>query len=540
MTNEPFYVLTYERVSTDDQAKTQSCNDQKSVNDRYAESQGWIVAEQGDYRDEGISGTLLAERDGLQDLLLRCQKDKTIKAVIVSESDRLARGNLAYIPIREALKRCGVRVVAVTQPMLDDSEEGELIGEVFGAINGFFSKISRRKSMRAADEKAKRGWYPSKAPIGYKNVNVGTEDKPERIIVVDEEKAPYIQQIPKLYNQGYSYNEIADRLYPLGLRGNKGETKVPDNEIRAIIFNDFYLGEFIWRGKKYTGKHPPIFNRFEIQKARARSQEKWHVHSTPGLQNKFLFKKLPFFCATDKTHITAHIRKKYYKGTSREAIYEYYHCTKSKGGWQACKQPCINKEDLIDEFTKKAVFPVEIGEDLAEFLFEEMVKDSEGNQQQQKELLHRINIRLGQIDAELKNLFEMRIAGKIETFDGKTQDEVYEDYKFKKQLERKKLLKQKQQIEENNKDWKQKASNFFSDCCDATNKFVKAAEEKQYRFLRRITSNVVLDEKKLVVSHQFPFSLLLKLNGHAVVGPQASALRTFLMETDEMYEPIFT
>lgn len=56
-----FIVLTYERVSTDDQALTKSCDDQKSVNDKFIASNGWGVAENGDYRDEGISALQLRD-----------------------------------------------------------------------------------------------------------------------------------------------------------------------------------------------------------------------------------------------------------------------------------------------------------------------------------------------------------------------------------------------------------------------------------------------------------------------------------------------
>ncbi len=59
---------------------------------------------------------------------------------------------------------------------------------------------------------------------------------------------------------------------------------------------------------------------------------------------------------------------------------------------------------------------------------------------------------------------------------------------------------------------RKKASNFFSDCCNATTKFLEAKEDKQFKFLRRITSNVLLDNRKLVVTHQFPFNYLVNLN----------------------------
>ena len=509
--NDSYYCLTYERVSTEDQVNTPSCDDQKTTNDRYIASQGWQVAKNGDYKDEGLKGSYLPEdRPGLQDLIIRCSEDKSIKAVVCSEADRLSRGNVAFIPIRETLKKFGVKIIAVTQLMVNDTDEGEMLGEILAAINGFFSKITRRKSMRALDEKAARGWYPSWAPLGYLNTNIGTEEKPDRIITVDEDRAPYVRQIPKLYNQGFSYQEISDKFYDEGLRGKNGGKASPE-EIRKIIFNDFYLGEFWWRGKKYDGNHPPLFKYFEVHKARDRSHEKGHIHSGQALKDKFIFKRLPFYCGFCKTlRITAECKIKHYK--KRDAEYIFYHCTKSHGGWTKCTQPSINRDDLVLEFAEKAVKPVNLGEDLAEFLFEEMNRDFVQKKEERLSLIDSMNRRLGQIETELKNLFEMKVAGKIIPMGGKNPDEVYEDYRIKKQMEKNKILEAKKKLEENSLEWKEKASNFFSDCTNATNKFLKAKEEKQHNFLRKISSNLFLEDKKVIVTHKFPFSELVEFN----------------------------
>lgn len=512
---DEFNVLTYERVSTDDQKNTPSCNDQKTVNDRFIKTNGWKLPENADFRDEGISGSTL-DRPGLQDLLIRCEEDKTIKAVIVTETDRLARGNDAYIPIRAMLKKFGIKVFAVTQPMINDTEEGEMFGEILAAINGFFSKMTRRKSMRALDEKAARGWYPSKAPYGYKNVNIGTEEKPDRIIEVNEEEAVYVRQIPKLYNQGLSFQEIADRFYEQGAKGHQNG-RISANEIRIVLFNDFYIGEFKWRGKKYKGKHTPLFSYFEVQKARNRSKEKYHVHPTVELRDRFLFRRLPFFCADCNCRITAEMKVKHYKRTNRTAEYIFYHCTKSKGGWKVCTQPSINGDDLINELAEKAVKPIDLGDDLAEFLLEELDSSIAFQKEEQERLLKQMNLRLGQIDAEVKNLFEMRVAGKIVAIGEKTPDEVYEEYMTKKDIERKNILKAQKNLLEGNDDWKQKASNFFSYCNNATYQFKKAKEDKQYNFVRKVSSNLLLNERKIDITHRFPFSELALWNAHPTV-----------------------
>lgn len=505
---DEYLVLTYERVSTEDQKYTKSCDDQKTTNDRYILKNGWKIAEFGDYRDEGISGTTI-DRPGLQDLIIHCRDDPTIKAVVVTETDRIARGNIAYLFIRELLKENGIKIIAVTQPMIDDSDEGEMFGEIIGAVNGFLAKITRRKSMRALDEKASRGWWPSKAPIGYRNVNIGTEDRPERIIEVNEDEAFYIKQIPALYNSGLSFREIADNFFKLGFKGHEGGN-ISANEVRHILFNDFYLGEFVWRGVRHKGKHTPLFNKIDVIMARNRSKEIGHIHSGEKLKSAFPFKKLPLFCADCNCRITAEKKTKHYKRVHRNAEYILYHCTKSKGGWKQCKQPSINRADLIAEFALKAVAPIDIDRDLADFLIEELYSQEAIQAQEKEKLLENITRRLGQVDNEARKLFDAYISGRVMAIGERSSEQVYEEFRLKKEYERDQLSIQRDKLLNDSDDWKEKASNFFSLCVDAKNRFLSAPEEKQVDFLKVITSNVLLDNKQLVVAHQFPFSALLK------------------------------
>ena len=96
-------------------------------------------------------------------------------------------------------------------------------------------------------------------------------------------------------------------------------------------------------------------------------------------------------------------------------------------------------------------------------------------------------------------------------------DLLIEEYKMKKEIERQELLQVKEKMADGSKDWQQKASNFFSLCCNATNEFLRAKEDKQYLFLRKITSNVFLDNKQLIFTHEYPFSQLAKRGTHPSV-----------------------
>ena len=106
------------------------------------------------------------------------------------------------------------------------------------------------------------------------------------------------------------------------------------------------------------------------------------------------------------------------------------------------------------------------------------------------------------------------LLGRILPLGDKNPDEIYADYLLQKEVEKKRLIDSKHKIENNNGEWKQKASDFFILCQNATDLFLKATEEKQYLFLKRITSDLFLDNSQLIVTHQFPFSALLKQADH--------------------------
>ena len=133
----------YCRVSTEEQANEgHSLDTQEKFCRKFAEGSGYQVAEV--FKDEGKSGTNI-NRPALQDLLTKCQQDKSIASVLVQETDRLARNTKDHLTIRAILQKAGVKLVSVAQPMLDDSPEGKMIDTIIASVNQFQSDINGRK-----------------------------------------------------------------------------------------------------------------------------------------------------------------------------------------------------------------------------------------------------------------------------------------------------------------------------------------------------------------------------------------------------------
>src|SRR6266705_3140107 len=105
-------VALYVRVSTDRQQQAQTIEQQVAQLQSYVGARdGWTVAEEHVFRDDGYSGAKL-DRPGLDAL-----RDQAARAafdlVLVTAPDRLARNCVHQMVVLEELERRGVRVIFI-------------------------------------------------------------------------------------------------------------------------------------------------------------------------------------------------------------------------------------------------------------------------------------------------------------------------------------------------------------------------------------------------------------------------------------------
>lgn len=372
--------LVYTRVSTDEQVKEGlSLDVQKKLCSKWAKDHGYQAV--GIYTDEGKSATTTKGRHGLEDLIINCQKEH-IDAVVVLDTDRLARNPFDHYFIKNQLKKVGTEIKSVSQPMIDESPEGNLVDGIMANVNAFQSQLTGRKVKKSLEKKCQDGWWPGWAPLGYQNFNRGTEDKPERIVVIEPDRAPLITLMFKLYSTGsYSVDKLCDLLYQKGLR-SKNNKKVARSIIYRILHDPFYIGQFKRNGDIYKGNHPSLttpaifktcqrISQLHNQNACRRRKYRW-------LLNGFAY------CATCGSRMYAefHHRKKI----------AYYHCNKRKG----CKEPYAEMNDLekkVELEFKRLQFSKEFTQRIVAKA-KELVKKSRANVEQDKQSLRNALIQL--------------------------------------------------------------------------------------------------------------------------------------------------
>ena len=344
--------LIYSRVSTDEQAKEgQSIDAQIKLCKVYMEQNGYIVAKDGIFKDEGKSGSN-TNRPGLQNLLQRVADDRAINAVFVLDTDRLARNTLDHLSIKTILKKHDVRLISISQPMIDDSPEGNFIDVVLAGANALQSQITGRKSSKVMELKVKAGWWAGVAPIGYINsINPHpTSQLDKRIITPDPEKAELITKMFELYSSNnFSIDALVIKMNDLGLTAKNGG-KLQKSMIHHTLRNPFYYGKMLWKGELYKGKHEPLVE-YDTWLLCQRVMNTHNQNGSRKRKHNFLLNGF-LYCEDCQGRYFGeqHIKK--------GKTYRHYHCG-------VCKRGTYTDVDKLEKQVEKWFAKVEMTEEYA-------------------------------------------------------------------------------------------------------------------------------------------------------------------------------
>jgi site-specific DNA recombinase len=235
-------VALYARVSTDRQQQTQTIEQQVTQLQAYVAAQdGWTVAEEHVFRDDGRSGAKL-DRPGLDAL-----RDQAARAafdvVLVAAPDRLARNFVHQMVVLEELEGRGVQVVFIDRPLSDDPHE-QLVTQIRGAVAEYERTLIADRMRRGRQARLRSGqllpW--TRAPYGYRL-------HPERprdpaAVTVDPAAATIVQELFAAYAAGgVTLHGLAERLTARGTPTPTGKPVWRPNTVRGLLTNPAYKGQ---------------------------------------------------------------------------------------------------------------------------------------------------------------------------------------------------------------------------------------------------------------------------------------------------------
>lgn len=269
----------YIRVSTDDQIEYSPESQRKALRD-YAQKNDLILPASLIFCDEGISGKDAKHRPAFNQMLaLAKSEEHPFDVILVWKFSRFARNQEESIVIKNLLRKSGVEVRSISEPVDPDSAFGSLIERIIEWMDEYYLINLSGEVKRGMLERASRGEAVSIAPFGYRM----TDGK----LVPDPEEAPLVQEIFRTYLAGDGLRAIAMRLNARGVRTHRGN-QLDNRAIEYILHNPVYIGKLRWSKegraastRRYDnpniiivdGVHPPIIEPEIFEAAQQRMAE---------------------------------------------------------------------------------------------------------------------------------------------------------------------------------------------------------------------------------------------------------------------------
>ena len=244
-------VILYARVSSKEQAEEgfSIAAQLKSLRE-YAAARGFHIEQE--FVD--VETAKRAGRAGFEKMVEYLRKhQRTCRVVLVEKTDRLYRNLHDYVTLDDL--DLEIHFVKESFILSDESRSTEkfIHGIKVLMAKNYVDNLSEETS-KGMLEKARQGTWPSWAPIGYTNLEIGTE----RVVVPDPEQAPIVRRMFEWHATGTcSLDEVRQRTIEVSLRGRRGKN-LSKSTVAHTPRNIFYTGMFLWKGQIYQGDHEPL------------------------------------------------------------------------------------------------------------------------------------------------------------------------------------------------------------------------------------------------------------------------------------------
>ncbi len=327
--------VLYARVSSKDQEREGfSIPAQQRLLREYAERNGMLIVEE--YID--VETAKRAGRTAFDKMVAWLRSNRgSCNTILVEKTDRLYRNLKDYVLLDEV------------NPEIHFVKEGEVISEDSRSAQKFIHGIRVLMAKNYVDnlseevtkgmmEKARSGLWPSRAPLGYRNVQA--EDG-KRIMIPDPERAPLVRAMFEWVARGdRSLSQATQRANEAGLRMRKSGRKVGKATVHRILHNPLYCGDVVWQGELTPGLHTPIVSRDLWDRVQEALDDRNRNQRGKSRIHEFAFSGL-MSCAHCGCALSGQIQKE---------RYIYYHCTGFKGD---CGEPYVREEAIAEHFARQ-------------------------------------------------------------------------------------------------------------------------------------------------------------------------------------------
>lgn len=304
----------YIRVSTEDQTEYSPDAQLRELRE-YANAHSMILDDRFIYADEGISGRKADKRPAFQEMIRTAKlKDHPFDVILVHKFDRFARSREDSVVYKSMLKRCGVEVISIKEPLAEGSYGG-VMEAIYESFAEAYSINLGQEVKKGMTEKALRGEIQTAPPYGYtlqslppggkvsaQPTDEGRHDLAPsspglRTFVPHPVEAEYVRELFRRFAAGEGLFPLAKWLTASGQRTHRG-TPFENRTVEYILRNPIYIGKVRWNPAGRTrrdfdnpniiladGHHEPLISRElwdACQQRMAEVKAKWKYHGRPS------------------------------------------------------------------------------------------------------------------------------------------------------------------------------------------------------------------------------------------------------------------
>ena len=236
----PKLAAVYIRVSTDDQTELSPDSQLETIR-AWAKDHGYLIPDRYIFVDEGISGRSASRRPAFNSMIaLAKEKDRPVEAILLWKFSRFARNQEESIFYKSMLRRNGVEIVSVSEPIID-GPFGSLIERIIEWMDEYYSIRLAGEVKRSMTVNASRGVRQTAPPFGYRLNPSGTTP----FMVPDPPEAEAVRQVYRDYLAGVPVWQIVEDLNARGFRTHRGGL-IENRTVMYWLQNPVYIGKNRW------------------------------------------------------------------------------------------------------------------------------------------------------------------------------------------------------------------------------------------------------------------------------------------------------
>jgi hypothetical protein len=393
------------------------------------------------------------------------------------------------VKLDDLIKEQGIEVHLVKEGKIlgkDSRSSDNLAHGVHVVVAKYHLDNLREEVTKGMNEKAAQGLYPSKAPLGYCNV----QRAGLKFIEPDPETAPIIRRLFELYDSGdYSLDELTRQAYLDGLRYKSGN-RVHKSIIHALLSNPIHCGEFKWGGKLYKGTHKTIVSR-ELYN-RVQKRLKGRGHSSKGLREyQWAFQGM-VKCRKCGYLMIPEIKK---------GKYIYYHCN---GDYGKCTKEYVREEEIAGKF-REVIQRIHFDESIMEWVRAVLSDQLSDEKQHHEKAIHSLEIRLRKLHGRIEKMYKDKL-------DEKISEEMFEKFYGEWQGEIEAISDQIEKHREASKNYFDEVVGILELAQRAVELYDRQEMMEKRKLSKFVLSNSTWREGKLEVEYRNPFDSLADMN----------------------------